>query len=121
MAKAITKTYFSRSTHLAIGAVKGKQIMNEGQLSRIGEKIIQFSPRGVEDKWGAFSTDDPELIAILESRCDSERDVLRVEEYNRQSTPPEIRVEQLERQLAESNRLLQQYSQADGGKQQVRP
>lgn len=104
MAKMEEVTFYSRSCNLCISANKGRVLMQEGQAVRVDEKIIQFWDQG--DGFGRFATDDPELIGFLNRRIEETGDVMTAMEYNRTSTPVEIRLAAKDRELEEANRLI---------------
>lgn len=98
------RVFYAQSAGLTIQINPGKRILqSDGQTSdfRMGQKIITFSPIG--DGWGQLVTEDPEVIAFLEK---AGSDVVGPEAYNRATTPPEVRAQQLEAHSAELQRTI---------------
>ena len=108
-AVAEKRVFYSRSGHLSIQVNPGQHMVQGGQLSteRVGQKIVAFGPMG--DGFGQYVTNDPEVIAYLEGHPD----VFGPAEYTRQTTPPNIQIEQLRRELEQRNRLIEKL-QAEG-------
>jgi len=102
-----------------LGCYAGKtQRLPDGQM--IDPPFVRFTPMGSApvngQKFGYFTTDDPEIIEYLEKRIAQSTDVISDEEFNRRMTPPEVREKTLEEQnralVAEKNRLLEQLAAA---------
>lgn len=97
------RVFYAQSANLVVQVNVGKRVMqSDGQMvdHRLNQKIVQFSPIG--DGWGQLVTDDPEVIAFLEKTGD----VVGPESYNRATTPPEVRNQQLEAYSAELQRTI---------------
>lgn len=111
-----TKTFYSPAAGLTISppGMKGKFMNIDGEQKRAGETIIQFVPMGGHringvkggKEYGYYTTADPAEIAYLERRALELGDVFGPEEYNKQTTPPQIRAEQASRVIEDQNRLI---------------
>lgn len=118
-----SKTFYSRSQGLAIHINKGERVMVQGELERIGEKLIEFMPLGAGE-YGSLITDDPEVIAKLEARAAvPNSDVMTAQQFNEQLVPDREKVEALRdvndqqsRQLEEQNRIIQDLKRQQGSK-----
>lgn len=115
MADTAEQVFFSRSESLVMHVNCGTQIMQGGQIGRVGEKIIEFYPNG--DGYGRLATNDPEVIAFLHKRAAVEQDVYDLAEYTRRVIPPEVQLTLLQtehaRVVEERNELLARL-QAEG-------
>lgn len=96
--------FFSAAGNLGICINPGRKVMGEGNvLVNVGYKFIQFTQQ--RDGFGRLATKDPEVKSALRKRTD----VFDTAEYERRSTPPEVRAKNLEasnRMLIEENALL---------------
>lgn len=118
-----SKTFYSRSQGLAIHINKGERVMVQGELERIGEKLVEFMPLGAGE-YGSLSTDDPEVIAKLEARAAiPNSDVMTAQQFNEQLVPDRQKVEALRdvndrqsRQIEEQNRIIQDLKRQQGSK-----
>jgi len=99
------RTFYSASGNLLIHMDPGKIVMQEGQVSRIGERFIQFRTFGA-DPHGQYTTSDPGEIDFLERRMLEQGDVFGPEEYARRTIPAEVRATQARQQLEEANREI---------------
>lgn len=106
------RTFYSTAGALTIHMSAGKQVMHEGQLQRMGERIIEFHSSGAET-YGRFVTSDPDEIAFLDRRMLEVGDVFGPEEYGRRTIPAEVRasaaeqlVETQQREIGNLNRIL---------------
>jgi hypothetical protein len=111
-----------------LGCYAGKtQRLPDG--TTIDPPFVRFTPMGSApvngQKFGYYSTADPEVIDYLENRIAQSTDVISDEEFNRRMTPPEVREKTLEQQnrelVAEKNRLLEQLAAAQKVSAQVQP
>lgn len=107
---AAPKVFYSAVANLILHPNTGQQVLQHGQLARVGEKIIEFMSQG--DGYGRYIATDPEEIAFLERRTEVERDVFSPVEYNRRTTPADVQLAMLkqehERLVVDHNRLVQQ-------------
>jgi hypothetical protein len=108
------KTYYSESAGLNVPVGKLRRIMQDGQATLIEPQRIQFARIGA-DKFGSFTTDDPEIIAALDERAERVGDIFGPEEYQKRIVPAEMRAERLaeenQRLVEERNRLLAMLKQ----------
>lgn len=114
------QTFYSTASGLTIcpPTLKGTFMQIDGEAKRVGEHIIQFVPMG-RDKFGYYTTEDPDEIAYLNKRVTETGDIFGPEEYLKRSTPPEIRAEMLTRKVEDQNRLIAELqAQQSSGKQQ---
>jgi hypothetical protein len=120
------RTFYSNSSGLTISppGMKGEFKEIDGETKRVGETIIQFVPMGNHrlaggKEFGYFVTENEREIAYLEKRAAEVGDVFDEKEYNRVSTPPEIRAEQATRKLEDQNRLIEQLQAQIASRGQV--
>src|SRR5690349_15253433 len=102
------KTFYSRSQGLVLHPKKGQRVMVDGQLERVGEVLIEFQPCDIG--FGSYTTDDPEIIAWLETRIAKVGDVMSVEQYNDAIMPDDRKVEALRSELSEKDRLISEQN-----------
>lgn len=113
------RTFYSRSKHLTIAVSHGRLHEIAGQTQRIDEKNAVFSDNG--DKFGVLRTSDQDIIAAMEKRAVEVQDVFGPEVHEKLSIPVATRVESLERQLEEANRLIAELSQTGKGASASKP
>lgn len=100
------KVFFSSCASLIVSVTKGNmQRGAEGEFRRVNEKLVQFQDNG-DGGYGRYMTDDKDEIAYLEKRAAEVGDVFGHEEFTKRTTPPEIRLKQMERELEESNKII---------------
>lgn len=110
MAENTTKIYYSSSAALVINISVGRRVIDAGGVSKIvDQKVAEFTPLG--DGYGRLITDDPDVQKKLDALClQPGSGVFDAAEYNRRTTPAEVRVKMLEREnqriIEEHNRLL---------------
>lgn len=102
------KTYYSRSKGLALHPAIGDRVIVQGEVKRIGEKIIEFQE--CDPEFGCFTTDDPQVIEFLEKRILKEGDVMSVEAYNNAILPDAQKIETLRNQNTEQSRLIEEQN-----------
>jgi hypothetical protein len=109
--KVAPRTFYSKSAGLTITVTHPKPVMEDGMLKKVGGKQAQFLEQG--DKFGKYTTDDPEIIARLEQHPM----VLSPEEYNKATTPAdkllEHEVAANQRLVSDNNRLLQRLAELE--------
>lgn len=99
-----SRTFYSKSGSLTFWAGKPTRIFEEGVSKVLDPPQIQFSR--LADGFGVFTTDDPVLIEALEKRAREAGDVFDGGEYQKRTTPADVRIEQQEREIEEQNRLI---------------
>ena len=106
MAEQQKKEYYSPAGHFLCRITRGEVVHTKEGVTRINEKFAEFQPRAAGD-WGHFETDDPEIIAELDRRCnDGSQMVFTTEQFIEKTTPDAVKVRELKRQLAEANNKL---------------
>jgi len=99
------RTFYSKSAAFVCWATSPTRVFDDTGMSKVLDgKQINFTPQA--DGFGRFVTDDPEMIAYLDQRTKEIGDVFDGGEYQRRTTPPDVRIAQQERELTESNRLI---------------
>lgn len=103
------RTFYSRNSGLCVTIAHPKPVLQDGTRILVGGKMAQFVSQG--DKYGIYTTNDPEVIAKLEKHPM----VLSPEQYNKATTPVELQLKSVEdeklRLIAENNRLMEMLSQ----------
>ena len=91
----------------------GTRVSEGGQSRVIGQKVAEFS--AMADGFGRLVTDDPEIIAKLDARSGPESDVFDGTEYQKRTTPVEVRnkilEEKISRLVTDNNRLMAKLEQ----------
>ena len=101
------RTFYSSSAAFTCWATPPKRIFDDTGVSKVLDgKQINFTPQA--DGFGRFVTDDPDMIAYLDKRMTEIGDIFDGAEYQRRTTPPDVRIAQQERELTESNRLIEE-------------
>ncbi|HUT24221.1 MAG TPA: hypothetical protein VM492_07775 [Sumerlaeia bacterium] len=101
------RTFYSKSAAFTCWATSPKRVFDDAGMSKVLDgKQINFTPQA--DGFGRFVTDDPEMIAYLDQRMKEVGDIFDGAEYQRRTTPPDVRIAQQERELTENNRLIEQ-------------
>ncbi len=109
---AETKHYYSRSKGLHICMDPGRMESVDGSMTRVGEVHVQFAEIG---DFGYYQTDDTSIQAALDKREREVGDVFGPKLYQKLSVPAELRADNLERELADKNRLIAQLTAERGG------
>lgn len=103
-----TKSYYSKHG-LSMPVTKLQYLTVDGQTTKIEPRYIEFARIG-QDKFFMFTTNEPEVQAVLDKRIVEVGDIFGPEEYNRQAVPAEMRAKQAteenSRLIAENNRLM---------------
>ncbi len=102
------KTFYSRSKGLALHANKGRRVLVDGQLERVGEIIVEFTE--CDPQFGSYTTDDPEVIAFLEARRLKHGDVMTVTEYNDAILPDDKKIDGLRNENAHQSRVIEEQN-----------
>jgi hypothetical protein len=104
------RIYYSSAANMIININKGRRVMEDNGVTKmVDQKLAEFTPQA--DGYGRLVTTDPEIIAKLDARMAAGyTDVFEAAEYNRRTTPVEIRLKMMEtehqRVIADNNRLL---------------
>jgi hypothetical protein len=102
------RTYYSRVRALSLHAALGKKVLSDGEVVRLGEKVVEFQPINAEH--GQYVTDDPEVIAYLEKRVKEKGDVMTTEQYNEAITPAQVKIDYLRDKVSAQDRLIEEQN-----------
>lgn len=104
------KTFYSRSAGLTISInPQGSTFDKEGKLIKYNGKLVSFSPAG--SKYGVLTTNDPDAIEYIERQlAEGNPDYLTPEDFVRESTPADVRANQMETELSKAHRIIEEQN-----------
>lgn len=102
------RTYYSRSQGLVLHPSKGERVMVDGQLERINEVVVEFQQ--CDPEFGSYTTDDPKVIAFMEKRIETVKDVMNVEQYNDAILPDNFKIDMLRQENTNQSRLIEEQN-----------
>ncbi|MCP4899741.1 MAG: hypothetical protein GY906_22475 [bacterium] len=108
----VAKRYYHKSSNFRFYVEPSRRVVQDGVSTVVDGRSVQFS--GTVGDYGAFMTDDPTLIEILEER----KDVLNEAQYLDATTPVDRKLQTASRTITEQNQLIAKLQKDLAAKQQ---